>query len=141
MRKEKIKIAEENYLNRGFTCSQAVFSAYAKEMGIEEETAYGLMQGLGGGVGGMGDICGAFSAAVIVISYYYCSGAMDASTKSTNFKAIREAAKMFREEYGSIICREILRGDSPKALQCKEKVVDAVKVIEALLDKKGETLC
>ncbi len=30
MREEKIEIASDNYRNRGFTCSQAVFSAYVE---------------------------------------------------------------------------------------------------------------
>lgn len=141
MREEKVKLAVHNYKNQGYTCSQAVFSAYAEDIGIDEKTAYALMQGLGGGIGGMQDVCGAFSAAVLVISYYYCNGVMDASTKGKNFKAIRQAAEMFKKEYGSIICKEILHGDSPKALQCEMKVKDAVIVTERILDKRGEILC
>ncbi|MGN0421606.1 MAG: C-GCAxxG-C-C family protein [Lachnospiraceae bacterium] len=138
MRKEKIRIASDNYQTKGYTCSQAVFSAYLDDIGIDEKTSFRLMQGLGGGVGGMQDICGAFSAAVLVISYYCCGDVMDASTKQTNFKVIREAASLFKEEYDSIICKEILHGNSPKALQCEEKIISAVKIIETLLDKKGE---
>lgn len=140
MREEKIKIASDNYRNRGFTCSQAVFSAYAEDIGIDQRTAYGMMQGFGGGVGGMQSICGAFSAAVVVLSYYFCGGAMDGSTKKTNFQAIRKASELFEKEYGSIICKEILHGSSPKALQCGKKIEDAVRIIERLLDEKSEEI-
>ena len=136
MREEKIQIASENYKNRGFSCSQAVFSAYAEDLGIDQETAFRLMQGFSAGIAGTQGICGAFSAAVMVISYYMSGKGMDNSTKPVNFKAIRTAAELFKEEYGSIICREILRGDSPKALMCAEKITDAVRIIETILDKQ-----
>lgn len=48
----KLKIAKQLY-ERGYTCSQAVFSAYVKEIGIDEETAYRIMEGFGGGIGGI----------------------------------------------------------------------------------------
>lgn len=140
MRTDKAEMASDRYHNKHFSCSQAVFSAYAGDIGIDQETAYSLMQGLSGGVGGMQNICGAFSAAVIVLSYYFCENAIDGSTKAKNFKAIRKAAELFKEEYGSIICREILHGNSPKALQCGQKVEDAVKIIEKVLEMKGDLI-
>ncbi len=49
---DKIKIAGQAY-GRGFTCSQAVFCAYAQDMGIDEMTACRMMEGFGGGFGGL----------------------------------------------------------------------------------------
>lgn len=48
---EKLKIASQNYQN-GYTCSQAVFSAFAEEMGVNLELAYRMFEGFGGGFGG-----------------------------------------------------------------------------------------
>ena len=89
----------------------------------------------------MQNICGAFSGAVLVISYYCCGGAMDASTKAENFEAIQQAAALFKKEYGSVICRAILRGEKPQPHKCGEKIENAVRIIETILDKKGEKTC
>ena len=129
---EKLKLAGDAYKN-GCTCSQTVFAAYAEDLGLEETTACRLMEGFGGGFGGLQEVCGAFSAAAAVISCYCSSGGMDGKSKGKTYKAIRRAAEIYEQEYGSIRCREILHGNAPKAFQCGMKVKDAVLVIEKVL--------
>lgn len=134
---EKLKLAGEFY-SCGCTCSQAVFCAFAKDLGLDEKTAYRLFEGFGGGFGGKQEVCGAFSAATAVISYYCSSGSMDGKSKAQTYKAIRRAAEIFEKEYGSIRCREILQGNAPKAFQCGMKVKDAVLVVHKVLSEQGE---
>ena len=128
---DKEKIASENY-KKGYNCAQAVLSAYAAELGMDETTAYKLMEGLGGGVGGMREVCGAFSAAAVVISYYTSSGSMDGKSKADTYKTVRRAADLFKERYGSVICREILQNDPAP---CHEKVEQAVRVIQQIISE------
>lgn len=132
---EKLKLAGQAY-EKGCTCSQAVFGAFAEEMNLDQVTAYKIMEGFGGGFGAMQEVCGAFCAAAAVISYYTSSGSMDGNTKGQTYQAIQRAAKIYEREYGSIRCREILHGNKPKAFQCGMKVKDAVLMIHAVL---GET--
>ena len=120
---EKVKQAADAYL-RGCTCSQAVMLPYAGELGIDEVTVYKIMEGFGGGFGAMQEVCGAFSAVTAVISYKLSSGS-----------AIRRAAEIYKDEYGSIRCYDILRGNSPKGHKCSQKVMDAVMTIERTLDE------
>ena len=129
---EKLKLAGQVY-QKGYTCSQAVFAAFAEDMGLDEQTAYRMMEGFGGGFGGLQQVCGAFSAATAVISYYYSSGSMDGASKGRTYPAIRRAAEIFSQEDGATNCREILHGNSPKALQCSMKVKDAVLVVHKVL--------
>ncbi len=136
---EKLKLAGQVY-QKGYTCSQAVFAAFAEEMGLDERTAYRIMEGFGGGFGGLQQVCGAFSAATAVISYYYSSGSMDGASKGRTYQAIRRAAEIFVQEYGSTNCREILHGNSPKAFQCGMKVKDAVLVVQKVLAEDGIVL-
>lgn len=138
---EKLKLAGQAYGN-GCTCSQAVFCVFARDMGLDETTAYKIAEGFGGGFGGMQEVCGAFCAAAAVISYYTSSGSMDGTSKGKTYRAIRRAAEIFQQEYGSIRCREILRGNAPKAFQCGMKVKDAVLVVHKVLeDAAQETTC
>lgn len=71
----KLETASRTY-KKGYTCSQAIFAAFAEELGLDEETAYRLMEGFGGGFGGKQEVCGAFSAAVAVISCFCSSGGL-----------------------------------------------------------------
>lgn len=134
---EKLKSAGMAYGN-GYTCSQAVFCAFAKEMGLNEKTAYRIMEGFGGGFGAMQEVCGAFCAATAVISYYTSSGSMDGKSKGKTYRAIRRAAEIYTNEYGSIRCKEILHGNAPKAFQCGIKVKDAVLVVHKVLAEEAE---
>ena len=119
---DKLKSASKNY-QCGCTCSQAVFCAYAEEMGIDEHTAYKLMEGFGGGCGGMQEVCGALSAAIAIISFYTSDGELEGGrTKGQTYQKVQEAAELFRREYGGVTCREVLHGESPKAMQCGMKV-------------------
>ena len=59
---ERLKIATQNYAG-GYTCSQAVISAFLDEMDLDREAALRLMEGYGGGLGGTQEVCGALSAA------------------------------------------------------------------------------
>ena len=63
---DKLKQAGHAY-GKGYTCSQAVFCAYAQDMGIDELTACRIMEGFGGGMGGMQEVCGALTAATAII--------------------------------------------------------------------------
>ncbi|MCD8048435.1 MAG: C-GCAxxG-C-C family protein [Clostridia bacterium] len=110
---EKLKSAGELYKS-GYTCSQAVFCAFAEEMGLDEKTAFRITEGFGGGFGGMQEVCGAFSAAAAVISYYKSSGTTQKSTKAETYRVVRDAAELFKKEYGSVRCREILHGNSQR---------------------------
>ncbi|MBQ4106273.1 MAG: C_GCAxxG_C_C family protein [Lentisphaeria bacterium] len=62
---DRAKQARENFLN-GANCAQAVLAAFADEAGIDRDTALKIGSGLGGGMGRLREVCGAFSAAVIV---------------------------------------------------------------------------
>lgn len=135
---EKLRIAEEAYKN-GCTCSQAVIAPFAEDLGLTAETAYLIMEGFGGGFGGKQEVCGAFSAAVVVLSFYCSSGSLDGKSKAFTYKVIRRTAELFEAEYGSVRCREILHGESPKAFQCGMKVQDAVIVIYKVIAKINKT--
>ena len=60
----KVEKAEALFKS-GCNCSQAVFTAFADEFGLDEELAKRLSCGLGGGVGRMREVCGAVSGAAM----------------------------------------------------------------------------
>ena len=50
-----------------FNCSQAIFSAYTEELGIDEQTAVRVASSFGGGIARTGKTCGAVTGALMVI--------------------------------------------------------------------------
>ena len=101
-------IAYENFL-KGYNCTQAVTVAFAEELGLDEQTAARLSCGFGGGMGRMREVCGTFSGIVMVLSQLYgYSDPTDTETKKDLYEKIRALAAKFREDNGSIICRELL---------------------------------
>lgn len=94
---------------QGYNCSQAVFAAFCDVTGMEEKLALRLASGLGGGVGGMREVCGTVCGLTLTLSALYgydAPGAREA--KLTLYHAVQETAERFREQNGSIICRELL---------------------------------
>ena len=55
----------------GKNCSQAVFTAFATDLGLTEDMALAVSAGLGGGVGRMREVCGAVSGSAMVVGLKY----------------------------------------------------------------------
>lgn len=132
----KLKKAMEAY-ESGHTCSQAVFMAYIDEMNMDKEVGYRIMEGFGGGCGGLQEVCGALSGAFAVVGYYFSDGEIEGGkSKKDTYKKIREVAEMFKNEYRGITCRDVLHGEKPKALQCRTKIKDTILILENILQEK-----
>lgn len=93
----------------GCNCAQAVFAAFADELGMDEEFAKRVATGLGGGVGRMREVCGAVSAAAMVI------GMRLGPDKAKAYPVIQDFCAKFKEKCGTIICRELLEGTGATA--------------------------
>ena len=81
-----------------------MFAAFADEFGMGEDQAKLVACGLGGGVGRMREVCGAVSAAAMII------GMRLGPDKTKAYPAIQEFCAKFKEKAGSIVCRELLAG-------------------------------
>ncbi len=106
--------AKELFLS-GYNCSQAVFGAFCDDLGLDFETAVMLSSSFGGGMGRLREVCGALSGAFMVagLKKGYTSPT-DKEAKANHYKLIQDMAAKFKEENGSIICRELLEGNIPK---------------------------
>ena len=130
----------ETLFTDGCNCSQAVFTAFADEFGLDEELAKRISCGLGGGVGRMREVCGAVSAAAMVI------GMRLGPDKMKAYPAIQDFCAKFKAEAGSIVCRDLLEGTgtttggAPEArtpeYYRKRPCVELVKLAAALISKE-----
>ncbi|MHA2392379.1 MAG: C-GCAxxG-C-C family protein [Promethearchaeota archaeon] len=95
-----------------FNCAQSIFSTYSEQFGLDRETALKISTGFGGGMGRLGNTCGAVSGAFMVIGLKYGMRAKgDIKTKEKTYQYIREFSNKFQKKNGSIICRDILGCD------------------------------
>lgn len=100
--------AKELFEN-GYNCAQAVFGAFAEELGIDFDLAVKLSSGFGGGMGRLREVCGTVSGMVLVLSMKYGYEDPNANDeKKALYKDIQSLTEDFKKENGSIICRELL---------------------------------
>jgi C_GCAxxG_C_C family probable redox protein len=133
--------------SEGFMCSQAVLSAYAGQFGMDRETALKVSAAFGGGMGRMGETCGAVTGAFMVIGLKYGRLAVtDTKSHEKTNRLVREFVGRFKSLNGSIVCRELLGCDLSmpdgqktfvdKKLRdtlCTKFVRDAAEIVRQLL--------
>ena len=124
-----------NYHKTGYNCSQAVVCTFCDKMGLDEETAFKISEGLGFGDSDSYGTCGAVTGMALVISMINSTGNLDApDSKASTYKKVRELNSKFREKNGSTICREIKGLDSGKVLRsCDGCIEDAVVLLTEIL--------
>ena len=93
----------------GYNCSQSVVVAFCDLTGLSEEFSAKLSSSFGGGMGRMREVCGAVSGMLTVAGLLYGYGAPDDAAKKAHYTLVQALAGQFRDEHGSIICREILK--------------------------------
>ena len=132
---------------KGFLCSQAVFSIYCEEFGLERELAVKLTEGFGGGMGRMGETCGAVTGAFMVIGLKYGRTTVkDTQAHEKTNSLINEFVIKFKCRNRSILCKELIDCDisTPEGLTrarkknlfttvCPKYVQDAAEIIGELL--------
>ena len=121
--------------DRNFSCAQSVACACCDLVGLDEETAFKIMEGFGGGMGGFTETCGALSGAVALVGYASSSGPDNPITKADTYKQIAPLVERFRQMEGSTRCGELtgLAG-GPRLQQCTKLIEDCVRLTVELLD-------
>lgn len=99
--------AKELFL-QGYNCCQAIVAANADKLGIETETLMKLASPFGGGLARQREVCGVVSGMCMVAGIL--KGSADPADKAEVYKRIQGLCEQFRQEAGSIICRDLLRG-------------------------------
>jgi len=132
----------------GFSCSQAILSTYGEQFGLNREMALKVSGAFGGGMGRMGETCGAVTGVFMVIGLKYGKTKVeDEQTKERAYNLVKEFVDKFRSRNGSIVCRELLGCDisTPDGMKiirekklittlCPKFVQDAAEIIEQILE-------
>ena len=135
--------AAELFLS-GSNCAQAIVVAFCDVTGLEEGFAARLSSSFGGGMGRMREVCGAVSGMLMVagLLYGYEEPGENDCRKREHYVRVQALAGAFREEVGSIVCREILKNPSSdpnpsprtaeyyKVRPCARMVMTAARILD-----------
>lgn len=145
----KVECSEQCFLS-GFNCAQAVFSTYSGELGLDPELALKIAGSFGGGMGLIGETCGAVTGAIMLIGLKYGKVRVDdTAAKEKTYALVQEYKRQFVELNGSVRCKELLGYDIsiPEEMitageknlfktLCPKLVKDSAEIVEKLLDLK-----
>lgn len=132
-----------SYLTQGANCAQSILLTFSEELGMSEDLSLKIASGFGGGIC-QGEVCGAVTGAIMVLSLKYGdSGVPSSETKEKIYHLIRAFSDEFKNNNGSINCSDLLGIDLQKEANravarekglfknnCSRFVENAVKILE-----------
>lgn len=131
---------------QGYNCAQAIAVAFSDVTGLDKDFSARMASSFGGGMGRMREVCGAVSGMLMVAGLLYGYDTPDDDvSKKAHYTRVQQLAGAFREENGSIVCREILKNPpsdpapSPRTAEyyaqrpCARMVYSAAEILDAYL--------
>lgn len=135
-----------SYFEQGFSCPQSVLATYAEQLGLDLETALKISSGFAGGMGRMGETCGAVTGAFMVIGLKFGPATPDdAEARQRTFELVRKFAQTFKSANPSLLCKELLGFDvsTPEGKEaakqpgaydpCQKIIKNAVEILESII--------
>lgn len=133
----------------GCNCAQSIVVAFSDVTGLSENFSKKLSCSFGGGMGRLREVCGAVSGMLMVAGFLY--GYTDPGEhdefKREHYALVQNLAGQFREQAGSIVCREILRNPpsdpnpTPRTAEyyrvrpCTRMVMIAAKILDDYIEQ------
>ena len=119
----------------GYNCAQAVACTYCDLVGVDEELMFRLTEALGAGMGGLEGTCGALSGACVLAGMKASTGNLEKpNSKAVSHQLAKEILKRFKEQNGSVVCKEIKGVGTGKVLRsCNDCIKDAAAIAEQVL--------
>lgn len=120
---------------KGYNCCQAIVCAFCDKVGLDEQTAFKVSEGMGLGVSDTFGTCGAVTGMALVMGMKNSCGDLNAPvSKADTYKKVRELNEKFRSKNGSTICRELKGMDTGKVLRsCPGCIEDAANILAEVL--------
>lgn len=125
---ERGELARQNFL-KGYNCAQSVVRAFddvLEARGVDPQVAARMASPFGGGMGRLREVCGTVSGMLLVLGLvegYDDPKAYEA--KKELYQEVQDLAGSFREENGSLVCRELLGLGSGPSEPVPERRTDA----------------
>jgi len=125
------------YFHNGYSCSETALQAGLDHLGVECDCTPAVASVFGGGVKGLGHICGAISGTLMLIGILHGKRSLDGDRSEADRLAI-EFLDFCQEEFGTLMCRDVTGLDFRKEEHPSEK---CTRVIEANCVPLMEKIC
>ena len=127
---------------QGFYCSQMIMLQGLEQLGISDPALIRAMQGLAGGLGFSGELCGALTGGAALLGLYAGKGVPQQEEDPRLNLMVKNLVNWFISEYssqfGGIRCRDILAGnDQNKTTRCPLLVNSVLQKANELLLENG----
>lgn len=133
---------------KGYNCAQTLAVAFCDVTGLSEDFSAKMASSFGGGMGRLREVCGAVSGMMLVAGLLYgYETPGDDESKKAHYARVQELAGRFREEVGSIVCREILKNPpsdpnpTPRTAEfykkrpCVRMVMTAARILDQYIEE------
>jgi C_GCAxxG_C_C family probable redox protein len=131
----------------GLNCSQAVFTAYSKELEIDNNFALSVSCGFGGGMGRLQETCGVVTGAFMALGVYNFNKYTDnKERKEKTYAMVQDFNAKFIAIHKTAKCSELLRYDlktseGQKKVQelnlheviCEKCIGDAIDILDEMM--------
>lgn len=139
-------VAAQEAFAAGFSCSQAVLTAFSRDLGLPEDVSNRIACAFGGGCARRSLTCGAVSGAFMVIGLKHGkTDAADHRAREKTYSEVNEFCRRFEEIHGSLNCGALLGCDLATEagqavfkekdffrLKCNKYVKDACDILEGM---------
>lgn len=97
------------FFREGYNCAQSVALTFADIIEEEPGRIATALSGFGGGMARLREVCGCVSAMAYVAGYLSPAiHPQQMEERRANYALVQQLAGAFKEEYGSLVCRELL---------------------------------
>jgi hypothetical protein len=130
------------YRRQGFFCSQIILLKGLGLLGKQNPDLIRSMNGLAGGLGFSGELCGALSGGACLLGLYAGKGIPEQEQDPRLDFMVMDLVKWFKAEneplYGGIRCEQILSGDRKnQPIRCPALVAGTFQKVKELLVENG----
>lgn len=127
---------------QGFVCSQILLKMGLELLGKDDPDLVRAIQGLAGGLGYSGDVCGTLSAGACLLGLYAGKGLPEDEDDPRLYFMIGDLVKWFKMEYGqgngAIHCDDIINNQANKNIRlCPQIIAATYQKVKELLVENG----
>lgn len=135
----------KEFKSQGFVCSQIILKMGLELQGKENPDLVKAVQGLAGGLGYTGDVCGALSGSACLLGLYAGKGKPEDEDDPRLMFMIEDLVKWFKTEYGQVYggihCENIIsRSGTQAASTCALITAGTFQKVKDLLVENGYDL-
>ncbi|MDR3200159.1 MAG: C-GCAxxG-C-C family protein [Spirochaetales bacterium] len=133
------EIIKNDYMKKeGLNCAETILRVANSDLGLGlDKNALLLAAGFGGGMG-VGNVCGALTGAIMVLSRLCVK---DRAHESTRIKDVeKKFIGAFEKEFGTLLCAPIKSQHFHPDHKCRAVVLKAAEILEDILRSDPEIL-